>query len=70
MKIVKCERRNCSWNVLKICISPDIYLVEEGNYLDCMTFLSNEEDIPSDLFFRYSQHLMDFLRSLERRENE
>jgi len=70
MRIIKCERRSCSWNVLKVCIAPDIYLVEEGNYLDCTTFLSNEEDIPADLFFKYSQILIDFLRSIGRGENE
>jgi len=63
MRIVTCEKRDCSWNILSVCISPNLHIIDKDDYAYCDNYTTREIEIDPHDILEQVQGLVEFLRS-------
>jgi len=70
MRIITCDARDCSWNYLGICTTPNIHIIEKDAYAYCDSYTTWEIEISPEAVLKHLQNLMETLRLKKERENE
>jgi len=70
MRVITCERRDCSWNILSVCISPSLHIKDNDYYAYCDNYTTREIEIDPHDLLEHIQDLIEFIRSKKEEKGE